>query len=192
MSKRSLAAVSLLMVLACLSGAAQQTPSGQKYTMASSMQHGYHMLQQNLLEAAEKMPDADYSFRPTSQVRPFSELVSHVALSQFQTCSRVKGMDNPHAKDKEEAVTKKADAIALLKASSELCDDAFNTVTDDNLTELLKAGPNEVSRGLFLAGTNSHGNEMYGTMAVYLRLKGIVPPTTEREMKQMKAGASGK
>ena len=35
--------------------------------------------------------------------------------------------------------------------------------------------------GLFLVGTNTHGNEMYGTMSVYLRLKGLVPPTTERQ-----------
>ena len=46
---------------------------------------------------------------------------------------------------------------------------------------LVKAGNNQAAKGLFLAGTNSHGNEMYGTMAVYLRLKGIVPPTTERQ-----------
>ncbi|MGH9523116.1 MAG: DinB family protein [Terriglobales bacterium] len=191
MSKRFMAAVSLSIAAACTAGAAQQPTTGQKFTMASSMQRGYHSLQQNLLEAAEKMPDADYSFRPTPQIRPFSQLISHVALAQWQTCSRVKGVDNPHANDKEESVTKKADAVALLKGSTELCDDAFSSINDDNLTELVKAGPNEVSRGLFLAGTNSHGNEMYGTMAVYLRLKGIVPPTTEREMK-MKAGASGK
>jgi len=49
------------------------------------------------------------------------------------------------------------------------------------MTALTKAGQNQVAKGLFLAGTNSHGNEMYGTMSVYLRLKGIVPPTTERQ-----------
>ena len=191
MSNRWIAGISLLVAAGCMTAVAQQMPKGQKFTMASSMQHGYHMLQQNLLEAAEKMPEADYSFRPTPQVRPFGQLVSHVALSQFQTCSRLKGMDNPHANEKEEAVTKKADAVALLKASTTLCDEAFGSITDDNLAELVKAGPNEASRGLFLAGTNSHGNEMYGTMAVYLRLKGIVPPTTEREMK-MKSESSGK
>lgn len=188
MSKRFSAGLALLIAAGCLPGIAQQM-QGHKFTMASTMQHGYHMLQQDLLDAAEKMPDADYSFRPTPEIRPFSQLVTHVALSQFQTCSRVKGMDNPHAKDKEDAVTSKADVVALLKASTALCDEAFASVSDDNLNEIIKAGPNEVSRGLFLAGTNSHDDEMYGTIAVYLRLKGIVPPTTAREMAQKKAAA---
>lgn len=191
MSKRLIAGLALLVAAGCLPGFAQQM-QGHKFTMASTMQHGYHMIQGDLLEAAEKMPEADYSFRPTPEVRPYSQLIAHVALSQFQTCSRVKGVDNPHAKDKEDAVTSKTDAIALLKASTALCDEAFASVTDDNLTEIIKAGPNEVSRGLFLSGTNAHDEEMYGTMSVYLRLKGIVPPTTAREMAQKKEGASGK
>jgi hypothetical protein len=38
---------------------------------------------------------------------------------------------------------------------------------------------NQAARGLSLAGTNTPASEMYGTMGVYLRLKGIVPPTTD-------------
>jgi hypothetical protein len=57
----------------------------------------------------------------------------------------------------------------------------LTSLKDEDLTTLVKAGNNQAAKGLFLAGTNSHGNEMYGTMAVYLRLKGIVPPTTERQ-----------
>ena len=52
---------------------------------------------------------------------------------------------------------------------------------DEDMTVLTKAGRNQAAKGLFLIGTVTHGNEMYGTMAVYLRLKGIVPPSTERE-----------
>ena len=57
----------------------------------------------------------------------------------------------------------------------------LTSLKDEDLATLVKAGNNQAAKGLFLAGTNSHGNEMYGTMAVYLRLKGIVPPTTERQ-----------
>ena len=48
------------------------------------------------------------------------------------------------------------------------------------MTTVVKSGQNQIAKGLALTGTNTHGNEMYGTMAVYLRLKGIVPPSTER------------
>ena len=180
---------------------AQQAPEGQKFTVASSIvQRGYKNTQRNLLEAAEKMPEADYSFKPTPQMRPFSQLVAHVALAQFGTCSTLKGQPDPHKDDKEENIKTKSEAVALLKASTALCDDAFAGLTDENMHELVKAGKNEAARGLFVTGTNSHGQEMYGTMAVYLRLKGIVPPTTEREEAQKKAaeeqqkksGSSGK
>ncbi len=57
----------------------------------------------------------------------------------------------------------------------------MQTLNDQTMTDTFKAGPNTVARGLVLTSTNTHGNEMYGTMAVYLRLKGIVPPTTEKQ-----------
>lgn len=191
MSRRCIAALSLAFLFCSLLAAAQQPPSGQKFTVASSIvERGYKNTQRNLTEAAEKMPEADYSFRPTPQMRPFSQLVAHVALAQFGTCSTLKGQPDPHKDDKEENVKTKSEAVALLKASTSLCNEAFAGLTDENMHELLKAGNNEAARGLFVTGTNSHGQEMYGTMAVYLRLKGITPPTTEREEAQKKAAAA--
>lgn len=191
MSKRTIAAITLSVICCSLLALAQQPPAGQKFTIASAIvQRGYKGIQTNLTEAAEKMPDADYSFKPTPQMRPFSQLVSHVALAQFGSCSALKGQPDPHKDDKEENVKTKSEAVALLKASTALCDDAFAGLTDENMHDLVKAGNNEVARGLFVTGTNSHGNEMYGTMAVYLRLKGITPPSTERyEAAQKKAAA---
>ncbi len=191
MSRRCMAALTLSFLFGSLLAAAQQPPSGQKFTVASSIvERGYKNTQRNLTDAAEKMPEADYSFRPTPQMRPFSQLVAHVALAQFGTCSLLKGQPNPHKEDKEENIKSKSEAVSLLKASTALCDEAFAGLTDENMHELLKAGNNEAARGLFVTGTNSHGQEMYGTMAVYLRLKGITPPTTEREEAQKKAAAA--
>jgi len=188
MSKRSFAALTLLAVCCSLLAAAQQPPAGQKFTIASAIvQRGDKGIQTNITEAAEKMPEADYSYKPTPQMRPFSQLVAHVALAQFGSCSALKGQPDPHKDDKEENIKTKSEAVALLKASTALCDDAFAGLTDENMHELVKAGNNEVARGLFVTGTNSHGNEMYGTMAVYLRLKGITPPSTERYEAQKKA-----
>ena len=162
--------------------AAQAQPAGQTFAFAAYLIRGYHNLQQNLLAAAEKMPDADYSFRPTPQVRPFGQLVSHVALAQFGSCAALKGEADPKKDVKEDAPRSKAEQIELLKASTAYCDPVLESLTDQALTETFKSGQNTVAKGLVLTGTNSHGNEMYGTMAVYLRLKGNVPPTTEKEM----------
>ena len=194
MRKQIVATVVLLLLASLMAGAQQQQQPTQPaakpaFQMAPSALRGYHNLQRNLTEAAEKMPDADYSFKPTPQTRPFSQLVAHTALAQFGNCSMLKGQPNPHKDDKEEAVTTKAAAIALLKESTALCDDAFSSITDQNFLEMITSDQGSAARGLLLTGINSHGNEMYGTMSVYLRLKGLVPPTTERQEAAKKAAA---
>ena len=177
------------LVAACslpIAAGAQQPPAAapatpQTFTLAGNMIRGYQGLQRNLLEAAEKMPEASYSFKPTPDVRPFGELVAHVALSQFGTCSMLKGdAAGPHKGEKDDAARTKTELVALLKESTAYCDPVLTALKDEDMVALTKAGNNQAAKGLFLASTNTHGNEMYGTMAVYLRLKGIVPPTTER------------
>ena len=156
-------------------------PAPQTFTLSGNIIRGYTNLQRNLAEAAEKMPESAYSFRPTPEIRPFGELVAHVALSQFGTCAALKGdQAAPHKGEKEDAARTKSELVALLKESTAYCDPLFTALKDEDMTALVKNGQNQVAKGLFLVSTNTHGNEMYGTMAVYLRLKGLVPPTTER------------
>jgi len=166
---------------------AQQTPApaGQTVTFSGEMLRGYQFTQRNLAEAAEKMPDEHYGFRPTPDIKPFGQLVAHVALAQFGTCAMLKGEPNPRKDEKEDAIRTKTEAIALLKASAGYCDPPVSALTDTTMTELATMGPNQVAKGLLPVSLVGHGAEMYGTMAVYLRLKGIVPPTTERQ-NQMK------
>src|SRR5689334_16446754 len=131
MTKRILAAATVTALSIPMIAVAQQAPTGQKFTVANSIvERGYKGLQKNLLEAAEKMPDSDYSYKPTPQMRPFSQLVAHVALAQFGSCSAYKGQPDPHKDDKEENIKTKADAVALLKASAALCDEAFAGLND--------------------------------------------------------------
>jgi hypothetical protein len=168
--------------------AAQQasTPAGQIITFSGEMLRGYQNTQRNLTEAAEKMPDEHYGFRPTPDIKPYGQLVAHAALAQFRTCAMLKGEDNPRKDDKEDASRTKVEAIALLKASTAYCDPLVSVLTETTMTELTKVGEMQVAKGLIPASLVAHGAEMYGTMAVYLRLKGIVPPTTERQNQQMK------
>ena len=74
--------------------------------------------------------------------------------------------------------TGKADLVAALKASFEECDKAYNAITDANATELVAYGRGQNSRGGRLAYNTAHDQECYGSMAVYMRVKGIVPPST--------------
>jgi len=171
-----------LLFITAVVPAAPQPPSGPtKLTLADGLIGTYTLLQRNLLEAAELMPEANYLFKPTSETRPFGQLVAHIALSQFQGCSILKGGPSPKAAEKEETPRSKAALVALLKESEAFCNPLVTAMTDESMVRLVKVGPGEAALGLLAAGLNTHANEVYGTIAVYLRLKGIVPPTTVRE-----------
>ena len=169
-------------VIAAVPAAPQSLPpAGPKMTLSNVMIRSYTAIQRDLLEAAELMPEADYAFKPTPETRPFGQLIAHVALSQFGFCSFLQGGPSPKAAEKEETPRSKAVLIALLKESTAFCNPLVNAMTDEGMVQLMKVGPNEVARGGAVIGLSVHGNEMYGTMAVYLRLKSIVPPTTARQ-----------
>ena len=181
--KRVLFAVPVLALFATV--AFSQMPAGGKTTLQTSLQRGYAGLKANLTQEAEKMPEADYSFKPgsTPEARTFAQVIAHIAQSQLGTCSALKGVPNPMAgKNLEQELKTKAEITKALADSFALCDTAFAAVTDANATEMVKAGQNEQTRAASLYGVIVHGNEIAGTAYAYLRTKGIVPPSTERAM----------
>ena len=159
-----------------------QPPAGQKIGLATSLQRGYNAFKTNFTQAAAKMPDADYTFKPgsTPEARTYTQVIAHIAQAQFGQCSGMKGVPNPmQGKNLEQELKTKAEVAKALADSFALCDDLFSQVTDANATDMVKAGMNEVTRAAALYGVIVHGNELYGTSAVYLRSKNIVPPSTE-------------
>jgi len=159
-------------------------PAGQKIGLATSLQRGYAAFKRNFTGAAEKMPESDYGFKPgsTPEARTFAQVIDHIAQSQFGQCSAMKGVPNPmQGKQLEQELKTKAEVSKALADSFALCDDLFSGVTDVNAAETIKQGPNEITRAAALYGVIVHGNEMYGTAAVYLRSKNIVPPSTEAQ-----------
>jgi hypothetical protein len=180
--KLTLTLTAMFAAIAVVHAAAQSpSPTGQKLTLSGQTISAYNGIQRDLLNAAELMPEGDYAFKPTPETRPFGQLIAHVALSQFEACSFLQGGPSPKAAEKEETPRSKVVLIALLKESTAFCNPLVNAMTDESMVQLMKVGPNEGARGLALIGLSVHGNEVYGTIAVYLRLKGIVPPTTARQ-----------
>jgi uncharacterized damage-inducible protein DinB len=163
---------------------AQPAGGGQKIGLATSLQRGYAGFKRNFTAAADKMPEADYTFKPgsTPEARTYVQVIAHIAQAQFGQCSALTGQPNPmQGKQLEQEIKTKADVTKALAESFALCDKAFDAVNDANATEMIKQGPNEVTRAAALYGVIVHGNEMYGTAAVYLRSKNIVPPSTEAQ-----------
>jgi DinB superfamily len=164
---------------------------GQKIGLATSLQRGYNGFKTNFSAAAEKMPEADYSFKPgsTPEARTYAQVIAHIAQAQFGQCSGLKGVPNPMAgKQLEQELKTKAEVTKALADSFAMCDELFANLTDASATEMVKAGQNEVTRAASLYGVIVHGNELYGTAAVYLRSKNIVPPSTENAQRGRRGG----
>jgi uncharacterized damage-inducible protein DinB len=187
--KRVLCLVSGI-VLAASAALAQPPGAGQKLDLAASLQRGYASVKANLTAAADEMPEADYSFKPgpAPELRTFGQAVAHTAAAQFSYCSALSGAANPaQGKNLEQDLKTKAEFVKALADSFTLCDAAFASLSAQNVNDFVTQGRGEISKGALAANVVIHNNEMYGTIAVYMRAKGMVPPSTER-MNQMRGG----
>ena len=152
------------------------TPPQNANPLSAELKQMYNGVKNNLIKMAEKMPEEHYSFKATAEIRTFGQLVAHVADSQARSCSAVNG--EPKALNAA-SKTSKADLVAALKESFAICDIAYDSLTDATANTIVRMGQRQRSKLGALAGNLSHSNEEYGYMAVYMRLKGIVPPSSE-------------
>jgi hypothetical protein len=154
---------------------APATPS----TPPADVQRGYAGLKANILKAADKMPAENYSFRPTPEVRTFARVVNHVTEAQLHSCGAINGTA-PAANAVPPETADKATIVAALQASFAECDKAYAALTEANMLEIFTVGPVKRSRISLAWGNVSHDNEQYATLALYMRLKGLTPPSSEK------------
>ncbi len=139
----------------------------------------YSFMSHSVVAAAAKMPEENYSFKPTPDVRSFGQLVGHVADANFAICSQAAGEANPNKGSIEKTKTSKADLVAALNDAVAYCGKAFDGMTDAKGSEMIQMFSFHLARLTVLSLNTAHTNEHYGNMVTYMRLKGIVPPTSE-------------
>lgn len=139
----------------------------------------YSMAKNNVLKSAEEMPESSYSFKPTDSVRTFGQLVGHVADGQYEFCSSVVG-DNTKPPEVEKNKTTKADLIEGLKTAFAYCDKAYNSLTDAQAASTVKFFGRDMAKLTVLNFNTAHTDEHYGNMVTYLRMKGLVPPSSKK------------
>ncbi|WP_213803966.1 DinB family protein [Granulicella sp. dw_53] len=147
---------------------------------AGEVQRSYAAQKDNILKSAEKMPADQYQYKATPEVRTFARVVNHVTEAQFRSCGIANGTAPSAIMKPPSDTADKAAIIEGLKASFAECDKAYGATTDANFVELLTAGQGKRSRAGLLWGNVSHDNEQYSALSMYLRLKGIAPPTSEK------------
>ena len=133
----------------------------------------------NIQRAAEQLPESLYNFKPTPQVRSFAELFGHVAGSEFMFCAPVRG-DTPKAEDAVESTTKdKAGLVKALKDAAAYCEVAYS-ISDAESARMIDVF-GQRSKLNTLVFNAIHDGEHYGNLVTYLRLKGLVPPSSQRQ-----------
>ena len=174
---RQLLSTVLLCLLALPAISQEKQPSDNP--LSAFAKHIYGFQKGILLRSAEKMPEEDYNFKPTETVRSYGQIIGHLADAQYLFCSKVLDEKNPEPKI-EQTKTSKADLIAALKTAFAYCDKAYDAMTDASGGQIVKLFGTDTPRLGVLNFNNVHNMEHYGNLVTYMRIKGIVPPTSEQ------------
>ena len=173
-------AATLALAFLSLPAAAFCQVPGQPGGPAAEALAAYNRVKPNILKAADKMPADAYTYKPTPDIRTFARVVNHVTEAQMHVCSALNGAAFDPKSVPAETAGKDA-VIDALKASFAECDKAYGALKDGSLMEVLTVGPMGKRSRIGLAwGNVSHDSEQYATLALYLRLKGLVPPSSEK------------
>lgn len=172
----ALAAIAPLNLLAQANSEAPATPPANPITL--SERGLYSFISGTVVRAAEKMPEENYAFKPTPEVRSFGQLVGHVADANYMFCAQASGMTNPGL-NIEKTKTSKADLVAAVKGAVAFCNKAFDSMTDAKGSEMVKLFNFNLAKLSLLSLNTAHTDEHYGNMVTYMRMKGLVPPSSE-------------
>ena len=167
MKKISLA----ILAVACASGIQAQDP------LSADAKFWYTGIKGYVIRAAEKMPEANYSFKPAPEVRTFGQIVGHIADDEYFFCGTVQG--KPKETEIEKTVTSKADLVMQLKKAFAYCDAVYDGFKDSQAAERMKTFAGERTKLNWLDFNTAHMYEHYGNIVTYMRIKGLVPPSSE-------------
>jgi uncharacterized damage-inducible protein DinB len=153
---------------------AAQAPEGNP--VSQSIRELWEGAKANLIGSMKVMPEDKYGFRPVASVRTYGEILAHVAGANYIFCAAARGEKSPHAEDAFEKTAKTRAPIAY-------CDVAYRGLTDRSASEPIDApfGGAKTPRAAALMGNTGHVQEHYGNLVTYLRINGLVPPSSARQ-----------
>jgi len=171
----------LIVFLLAVSGAWAQTGSAvstPSNPLVASSKVFYQNAKQDILRSAEKLPESKYAFRPVDSVRTYGQILAHVADGQYEFCGAAAGKHDH--KGVEQTAKTKAEIEAALKTAFAYCDAIYAAMTDAQAAEMIPAfGGIKISRLSMLDFNVAHTMEHYGNLVTYMRIEGVVPPSSE-------------
>ncbi len=188
---KKLFVVLLLGSLLVIPAAAQTAPQTPANPLSTWLRNAYMVNRNNIVKSAEKMPEENYGMRPGPQeeVRTFGQQVGHVAKFNYLWCAQAKGEKNPSAGTDLEKLPTKAELMKALNDAFTYCDSAYAALTDASGMEVIditqESGRQTRNLRMALLILNyGHNNEIYGNLVTYLRIKSIVPSSSEPRPQQ--------
>ena len=163
---------------------AASTPAlAQTSPLASSAKQVLGFAKNNIVKSAEQVSEADYAFKPVDTVRSFGAIIGHIANANFMICSMGSGAANPMKDvDIEKTKTTKADLQKALADSFAFCEAQFDAMTDAKAAEMVDFFQGKQPRLNVLQFNIAHDMEHYGNLVTYMRIKGMVPPSSQGGM----------
>lgn len=180
MTSRSSGAFVVLFVCASLL-AASPRPAAQGNPITQALRSAWNGAKQNVRRSADVMPEAKYNFKPVDSVRTYGAILAHIAGASYEFCAAARGEKPPFAEDAfEKSAKTKADIVKALDGSIAYCDEIYKTLDDVKAAQMSPGafGGPQGARAAGLIGNTNHFNEHYGNLVTYLRINGLVPPSS--------------
>ncbi len=169
----------LVAMMSCVAlGATAEEPKPAADAAMAGLRPVYGRLKDINVRAAEKMPEESYGFKPTPEVKTFGQFVGHLADSNMAMCRAAMGEPFKFSDEIEKGKSSKADLVKALKDSYAFCDKVMG-LSDADLGKPMKFFGADSSRFAAVDLLVGHGFEHYGNMVTYMRMKGLVPPSSE-------------
>ncbi|MDE0102584.1 MAG: DinB family protein [Bryobacterales bacterium] len=150
--------------------------AAQDNSLSQEAQRAWNRTKNFVTAAAAKMPEEHYGFKPAPESQSFGDLVAHTANAAMGACSGVSGQRRRAGVD---GGASKADLAAALATAMAECDKAYAATDASNATEMIEGRRGSSSRLGLLYRNTIHIEHEYAQMAVHMRFKGLVPPSSE-------------
>ncbi|HUP89270.1 MAG TPA: DinB family protein [Longimicrobiales bacterium] len=173
----------VIMMVACTATANAQAAAEKGSAMRTTtigVTSVYQIAKNYVLRTAEQVPQDKYSFKPTPAVRSLGAILGHIADAQHMFCAIAEGKPQPSEDMGTEKLTDKAAIIAELKKSFAHCDAVFAKLTDADLSREVMLFGNKSNVAAVVALNAAHDMEHYGNLITYMRINGIVPPSSQQ------------
>lgn len=163
-------------------GVQAQTRGGMAQPVSDAIRASWESAKKNIRDSAADVSQDIHGFKPVDAVRTFGQVVAHTAGANYVFCAAAKGEPSPREEAAFEKLTAKADIVKAWDESVAYCDAAFTALTDRTAAETIEMpfGMGKAARAAAFIGNVGHLNEHYGNLVTYMRIKGIVPPTSRR------------